>query len=351
MAGSGEDARQCFNCRRSCEWSRCRTWSDRTQQRRLRCGTSPRSSAALSSSADPVRLVVGERHPKIVHERQHLAPAAGQPQQQVRGLLCFLRPRFLVSAGGGGLARIPALMILRYSAAKRSRTGPYSRDRPASTALATASFTRSSKSCSACPRSVLPGEFAQMMRCTAHGGSHSQSSFAVHRHPSEVGQDADFGHRLPAPLAVRRVAGQQFGARHVQPPQLAFHTHPGLIDPDHRLVPQRAANGVVDCLQLLSTQLVDAYQRPHTDRYREQIRTTPRCADTAAARSSSDTPLSQSWSVLHRLRYRFRKLRPVERATARTPLPFRAMFAHLHLHRRHVEYLAPLPLRYRLVHQ
>ena len=157
-------------------------------------------------------------------------------------------------------------------------------------------------------------EFAQMMRIAQPMVAVIAKvalPMIVHRHPSEVGQDADFGHRLPAPLAVRRVAGQQFGARHVQPPQLAFHTHPGLIDPDHRLVPQRAANGVVDCLQLLSTQLVDAYQRPHTDRYREQILEQLRGAlirQQPVVLQIRRYPL-QSWSVLHRLRYRFRKLR------------------------------------------
>ena len=58
-----------------------------------------------------------------------------------------------------------------------------------------------------------------------------------------------------------------------------------------------APPGVVDC-ELLIHKLVDAYQRPPPDRYREQILEQLRvCADTAAARSSS-TPLSLDQSVV-----------------------------------------------------
>ena len=79
--------------------------------------------------------------------RQRLASRS----TRLRGLLCFLRPRFLRlpgGSGGGGLARSPAFMILRYSAANRLRSGPYSRVRPSSTALATAPLISSSNSIS-----------------------------------------------------------------------------------------------------------------------------------------------------------------------------------------------------------
>ena len=109
--------------------------------------------------------------------------------------------------------------------------------------------------------------------------------------PPPLRSGRPFRPRLPAPLAVPRLAQvSSFGARHVSH-HLAFHALiPVSSTSDHRLVPQRAANGDVDCLQLLSTQLA---QRPHTgiDRSSNNRRVPDTAApDPVASRSRGPYP-------------------------------------------------------------